>query len=58
MKIELSCSRCGGNRFTLAEASEDESDISCQDCGEPLGTLGELKRTIAARVLQRRVAAA
>ena len=53
LKIELSCSQCGGNRFSLAEAAEDDSGISCEDCGETLGTLGELKRRVASRVLQK-----
>jgi DNA-directed RNA polymerase subunit RPC12/RpoP len=49
--IELSCSQCGSNRFTLAKAARDESEVSCEDCGHRVGTLGELKQAVADRVL-------
>ena len=51
MKIELSCAGCGGNRFALADAGRDDAAVACEDCGQAVGTLGELKESVAAQVL-------
>lgn len=53
MRIEISCSACGSNRFSLTEASSDSSVVSCNDCGHEIGTLGDLKQKIADEVMRR-----
>lgn len=51
MSIELSCRGCGSNRFTLAHAVDDDSDVSCEDCGHHVGTLAELKTAVVSQVM-------
>lgn len=53
MKIELNCTTCGGNRFSLDSALTDESVIHCQDCGSETGTMGQLKKRVETEVLGR-----
>jgi uncharacterized Zn finger protein len=53
MRIEMNCRQCGNNRFTLQAGQADDATICCGDCGEPLGTLAELKERVAAEVLKR-----
>lgn len=55
MKIELNCPRCGNNHFSFPRNAEDSSVIRCADCGEAIGTFGELKDKIGAEVLGRSV---
>ncbi len=47
MRIELSCSACGGNRFSLDKAESDDCLVACEDCGHETGTLGSLKEKVA-----------
>ena len=51
MKIELSCRRCGSNRFKLDEAVNDAAVVVCEECGHEIGTLGKIKEEVAERVL-------
>ena len=51
MRIEVNCSQCGGNRFTLEKAQRDASPIQCADCGHEVGTLGDLKERVAEQVI-------
>jgi len=53
MRIELNCAECGQNRFTITPGMEDDSIISCSECGHEIGTMAELKERIAAEVLNR-----
>lgn len=52
MRIDLSCAACGNNRFSLTEANNDNSVVSCHDCGHVIGTMGDLKEKVAAAVLE------
>ena len=53
MRIELNCAVCGSNRFSLDRYDEDESKVSCEDCGHEIGTLQELKKRVADEVVSR-----
>lgn len=53
MRIELTCSECGGSRFTLDGDVADTSHIKCKDCGHEIGTMGDLKRMVATEALLR-----
>ena len=53
MRIDLACTGCGNNRFTLEGAKSDGCVVFCEDCGHTVGTLGELKERIAVAVLRR-----
>lgn len=53
MKIELSCSQCGSNRFSLTEADDDGTPVHCEDCGHDVGTLHQLKQAVIDQVLRR-----
>jgi len=52
MRIELCCAVCGKNRFSLTEADNDSSIVSCKDCGHEIGTLGDLQQKVTAAVLE------
>lgn len=51
MKIELSCSKCGKNRFVFPEEGGDEAMVICEECGHKVGTLAQLKERVAEMVL-------
>lgn len=53
LRIELNCSGCGGNRFSLDQGNCDRSLVICEDCGREIGTLGNLKSKIAEEVMKR-----
>ena len=46
MKIELSCGRCGGNRFDYPMVLTDDAVIICVDCGHKVGTVAELQHKV------------
>jgi len=47
--VELNCKICGNNRFTFpADANEP---VSCDSCGEVLGTYAEIQEEIAVEVV-------
>lgn len=52
MRIELKCTKCGSNRFSLDQRMHDRSLINCEDCGYEIGTLERLKEMVAAEVLK------
>ena len=45
MRIDLSCPRCGNNRFAFPAA--DEEAVLCEMCGGSPGTLGEVKQRVS-----------
>ena len=51
MRIDLNCTVCGQNRFSLDHETEDDSLIRCEECGHEIGTMAELKRQVAEEVL-------
>lgn len=51
MRIELSCTACGKNRFSFPEAGGDAAVVTCEECGHVVGTLGALKEQVAETVL-------
>jgi DNA-directed RNA polymerase subunit RPC12/RpoP len=53
MKIELNCSACGENRFSLDRELTDQSNIRCEECGHRIGTFRELKDRVAELVIGR-----
>lgn len=53
MRIDPSCAACGKNCFSLTEAGNDNSVVTCEDCGHVIGTMGDLKEKVAAAVLTR-----
>lgn len=55
MRIELNCAECGENDFTIIRGMADDAIVSCSVCGHRIGTMGELKRRVAAEVMKRAV---
>lgn len=51
MRIELSCTACGKNRFSYPAAGGDEAVVTCEECDHVVGTLAELKERVAEAVL-------
>lgn len=51
--IDLNCDQCGSNRFALDQIVADDSQVNCEDCGRPMGTMAHLKELMAAAVLSR-----
>lgn len=53
MRIELSCSACGGNRFGFPHDAQDDSVVVCEECGHNVGTLGALKDRVVGALTSR-----
>lgn len=51
MRIELTCSSCGQNRFSFPNGGGDNAMVSCADCGQDVGSLGTLKDRVERAVL-------
>ena len=51
MKFNLTCSRCGDNRFAFPVNGTDTSSVMCEECGHDCGTLGEIKARVEEAVL-------
>jgi hypothetical protein len=49
--VEINCEACGSANYSLAAGTSDDAPILCNDCGAGQGSLGELKATMAERVL-------
>jgi hypothetical protein len=52
MRIDLACSKCGKNRFALDGEIADGTQVHCETCGQPIGTMAELKERVAEAVLK------
>lgn len=50
MRIDLACQKCGKNRFDFPADGNDAGMITCVECGQPIGTLGEIKKQVAGEV--------
>ncbi len=50
---ELNCTNCGSNRFSYPRTMNDDTAVTCQDCGQSAGSLAELKERIASAVLKK-----
>ena len=50
VSVEIHCESCGSANYSLPDGQADESPISCNDCGAPQGTVGELRATLLQQV--------
>ncbi len=41
ISLEIHCDRCGSANYSIAEG--DAARLSCNDCGNDLGTMAELR---------------
>ena len=46
---KLECPSCGPIRLRIPDDATDSTEIKCDDCGEPLGTWGELQDDFASQ---------
>lgn len=46
MSFVLACRKCGSNDVALGSPANDDSQIACRECGQILGTWGELKARV------------
>ena len=46
---KLECPYCGTIRLRIPDDATDSTEIKCDDCGEPLGTWGELQDDFASQ---------
>lgn len=45
------CGKCGGSLHTLDDEPTDDSAVTCQVCGEQIGTYGEVNAKIRDAVM-------
>ena len=50
VSVEIHCETCGSANYSLPGGKEDEALISCNDCGAPQGTIGELRAALLEQV--------
>ena len=48
--IEIHCAACGSANFSMPD-SADDSLLTCNDCGAPLGSVATLKAELLAQAL-------
>ena len=51
VSVEIHCETCGSANYSLPDGQGDEAAISCNDCGAPQGTIGELRAALLQQVL-------
>jgi hypothetical protein len=51
VSVEINCENCGSANYSLPAGEADAGAVLCNDCGADQGSLGELKATLAERVL-------
>lgn len=51
ISLELHCDQCGSANLSLPAGGEDSGAITCNDCGEDLGTFGGLRQELARQAL-------
>ena len=51
VSVEIHCEACGSANYSLPDGQNDDAPISCNDCGAPQGTIGELKAALHQQVL-------
>lgn len=51
VSVEIHCETCGSANYTLSGGSGDAAPISCNDCGAPQGTIGELRAILLQQVI-------
>ena len=54
MRVELACSKCGGNRFKYPLALENDAVITCEDCGHRVGTVAEVQHKLIEQLSNQR----
>lgn len=48
ISVELHCDRCGSANLSLPPPQDDAGLIRCNDCGQTLGTLADLRAGLIA----------
>ncbi len=51
LTVEIHCEACGSANYSLADGAGDAAPISCNDCGAPQGTIGELRAAMLQQVI-------
>ena len=51
VSVEIHCETCGSANYSLPDGQADAAPISCNDCGAPQGTIGELRATLLQQVI-------
>ncbi|MGZ8310451.1 MAG: hypothetical protein ACXWUR_00155 [Allosphingosinicella sp.] len=51
VSVEIHCARCGSANYSLPDGVGDESQLGCNDCGEGLGSVAELKAEMLAQAM-------
>lgn len=52
VSVELHCERCGSANVSIPEPAPEEGRLACNDCGDALGTVAELKAELFAQALE------
>ena len=52
VSVEIHCDRCGSANLSIPGESRQSAPIACNDCGEELGTVAELKEQLLAAALR------
>lgn len=50
--VEIYCEHCGSANLNLPARDDEAGAIACNDCGEALGTLAELREELLACALR------
>ena len=49
----INCPKCGSNRFAYPPSLTDTSVITCDDCGEAVGTFADLREYVTREITDR-----
>jgi hypothetical protein len=51
VRIDLACDVCRGNRFAFPDGGDEDAIVTCDDCGNAVGTLRSLREQIERAIL-------
>lgn len=54
VSIDIRCDHCRGNSLSIPLEGGDEAIVDCEDCGQAVGTLADIKTQVTLQVLGRK----
>jgi hypothetical protein len=54
VSVDLHCEKCGSSNISMPDLDADnDAPLTCNDCGEDLGSIGELREEVHKQMMDR-----